>query len=129
MDQIQRERLRRLQDCLTTISDREVIRYGRFAGDGVRVVRPEELPDAEVMATPEGAIDPFEASQRQYEQIQAEQRRKATNLATSFLTDKKRNEDADQKMADMESRMKAFRKEQSDQRKKRAKELEAKQEK
>merc|ERR1719356_1158619 len=110
------------------MTDAEATRYGRFVGDGVCSVRPEDLPDDQVLGNSSG-VDIFASSKKLHAKITAEQQRKARSVAMGFLQQKQRSEDADVKVGEMEKRMAAFHKEQKDRIKAAKKEAQAKREK
>ncbi|CAK0853840.1 unnamed protein product [Prorocentrum cordatum] len=128
LTRLREDRVKRLQGYLSTMSDAEATRYGRFVGDGVCHVRPEDLPDDQVLGDSSGE-DIFASSKRLYAKIKAEQQRKAKSVAMGFLQQKQRSEDADAKLRELEIRMGGFKKEQKDRIKAIKKEAEARRDK
>jgi len=102
-------RIEELQHTLAGLHDDDVRRYsGLKGGHGVDPVRPKDLPPIEG-----GAGADFEAMQEQKRtKLLQEQQRKADQLVTGFLGEKKRLENADAQIAAFERRLAEKRKEQ-----------------
>lgn len=121
---LQDSRLEELRRSLTSLSDDAARRFERTGG-GLRPLQPGDIPEAEDLG-----MDDFEEMQRQrYARLKAEQQRKANMLATNFLQEKKRMEEADAKVESLEQRLKAYKKEEAEAIKTKRKECDKKTEK
>jgi len=120
-EKLQHDRLNTLSASMEKLddglrSDHEMVRrqamhsIERYAkvGNGVNPVCDDDLPPVGALA----GMGNFEEMQTQrYAAVKADQQRKANLLVTGFLQEKKRAEDADQRMAEMEERAAVMRKE------------------
>eukprot|EP00913_Durusdinium_trenchii_P014519 g13620.t1 len=114
---LKRARLTEVQKRLQFLSDDDARRVLKVKlGEGVRPVLEEDLPPVECL---DGMAD-FEAMRdKAFQKIKDpitadEQQRKAALLASGFLMEKKRLDEADQKIAALEQRLKEYKKAQAD---------------
>lgn len=119
---LQEARVNALKELLESFSDTDVRRYER-TGKGIRPVEQGDVPPVDSLA---GMGDFEEMQARMYKKIQEEQERKATALATNFLQEKKRQDDADAALEALEKRLREYRKARDDAIKQKKKELEKK---
>merc|ERR1712048_454848 len=94
---------------LQSLNDLDVRRFNQVDGEGVRPIDwSRDIPPVGSL----GAMGDFDAMMAQKNAAtKKEQERKATKLATDFLQEKKRMDEADAKMESLEKRMKEYKKE------------------
>ncbi|CAE7225640.1 unnamed protein product [Symbiodinium sp. CCMP2456] len=109
---LKKARLIELEKRLQFMSEQDVRRCLRVKlGDGVRMVTDDDLPPVTAL---EGMGDFEELQARAFQKIKDEQARKAALLASGFLMEKKRLDEADAKIAALEQRLKDYKKAQAD---------------
>lgn len=106
-------RLRELEEVLEGMKPDDVRRFERTGapGDGVRPVRAGDVPEVSSLA---GMANFEEMQSKQYAKIKADQQRKANILATGFLQEKKRMDEADAQLEALEKRLKDYKKQQEE---------------
>lgn len=109
---LRRARLVEVQRRLQFLSDDDARRVLKVKlGEGVRMVVDDDLPPVEKL---DGMADFEEMRERAFQKIKDEQQRKAALLASGFLMEKKRLDEADRKIAALEQRLKEYKKAQAD---------------
>ncbi|CAJ1360010.1 unnamed protein product [Effrenium voratum] len=109
---LRKARLIEVERRLQFMSDDDARRVMRAKpGQGVRMVTEEDLPPVEAL---DGMQAFEEMRQKAFQKIQEEQQRKAALLASGFLMEKKRLDEADRKIAALEQRLKEYKKAQAD---------------
>lgn len=105
-DGLRQARLKELKELLEGMPNDDVGRFEK-CGQGVRPVEADDLPSVDNLA----GMGDFAAMQAaKYAKVKAEQQRKANALVTGFLTEKKRMEEAEAKIAAFEARQKELQK-------------------
>ncbi|CAE7486846.1 unnamed protein product [Symbiodinium natans] len=109
---LKKARLIELERRLQFMSEQDVRRCLRVKlGEGIRMVTDDDLPPVTAL---EGMGDFEELQARAFQKIKDEQQRKAALLASGFLMEKKRLDEADAKIAALEQRLKDYKKAQED---------------
>lgn len=105
---LRKARLLEVQKRLQFLSEDDARRVLRVKlGEGVRMVTDDDLPPVEEL---DGMADFEEMRERAFKKIKDEQQRKAALLASGFLMEKKRLDEADRKIAELEQRLKDYKK-------------------
>eukprot|EP00928_Gymnodinium_smaydae_P079599 TRINITY_DN63491_c1_g1_i1.p1 TRINITY_DN63491_c1_g1~~TRINITY_DN63491_c1_g1_i1.p1 ORF type:complete len:558 (+),score=147.74 TRINITY_DN63491_c1_g1_i1:92-1675(+) len=121
-DGLRQQRLREVTRVLADLDADDRRRFNHIDSDGVRPVDwSRDVPPAGALK----GMGDFEKVMEEKQRAQKrEQQRKATKLATDFLMEKKRMDDADANLAALEARLKEYKKEQEANIKARRNELE-----
>jgi hypothetical protein len=109
-EDLRQSRLRAVESTLEGLSDDQVRRYWKCES-GINPVSEKDLPAVDTLAGMDKFNDMQESHQRK---VKAEQARKAMALGIDFLTEKKKREDADAKVAAFEKRIAEYKKEQEE---------------
>jgi len=108
-EDLRQSRLREIEICMEDMKDDEIRRYWACE-QGVNPISAKDLPPVETM----GGMDKFNDMQEtMHSKIKAEQARKANMLGLDFLTEKKKREDADAKVAAFEKRIAEYKRDQA----------------
>jgi len=109
---LKKARLIELERKLQFMSEQDVRRCLRVKlGEGPRMVTDADLPPVTAL---EGMGDFEELQAKAFRKIKEEQQRKAALLASGFLMEKKRLDEADAKIARLEQRLKEYKKAQAE---------------
>jgi hypothetical protein len=109
---LQQARIAELRNILEGLTPNQERRFLRVkVGDGVRMVKQEDLPPVESLA---GMGDFEEMQAKAFAKIKAEQQRKANILVTGFLQEKKRLDEADAQIEALEKRLRDYKKAQEE---------------
>lgn len=107
---LRQSRVQKITEKMSGLTADEVRRYGQVSpGSGVRPVVDADIPPAKEMV---GLGDFEELQRKKLKQNQAEQQRKANQICSAFLTQKKRLDNADAQAAQLDARLKAKKAEQ-----------------
>mmetsp|Transcript_29952 Transcript_29952/g.75475 ORF Transcript_29952/g.75475 Transcript_29952/m.75475 type:complete len:517 (-) Transcript_29952:62-1612(-) len=105
---LRQQRLDQVREALQIISDEDVWRLER-TGNGVRILGDDDVPPMEQV---DGMEEFMEQQRLAMERVQKDQERKANSICTDFLLGKKRAEEADAKIKELDLRLKEAKKEQ-----------------
>lgn len=114
LEELRQTRVREVQKALddmgghrTGFKTEDLVRRYERVGDYVRPVRSDDLPRLDDMAD----MAEFSAMQRaHHDKIREEQQHKATQLGLTFLEEKRRAKEADEKILNLENRLVEYRK-------------------
>jgi len=112
-DGLRASRIKKVEECLKKMSDDDVRRMNNITEvvGGVRPIRSDDIPGVEGLK----GMDKIQEQQaKQMAKVEADQRRKAKMICTDFLTNKKRADDCDAKIAAQEQRMRDYKRAQRD---------------
>mmetsp|Transcript_46326 Transcript_46326/g.107820 ORF Transcript_46326/g.107820 Transcript_46326/m.107820 type:complete len:555 (+) Transcript_46326:82-1746(+) len=120
-------RIEGLKATLPGLGPDDVRRYERCSFE-IRPVEADDIDEEKLVASMPGLANFEEEMARKHEAVKAEQQRRANVLGTGFLREKKRMEDCDNKIENLEKRLKEYKKDQDTYWKTRREELKRKEE-